>query len=372
MGKLDINRMQNATRLNKVDDAHVEMEGDLEEIFAIPDNTDIDPSIFESVDSEGKISGVVRLYQASASSTPANCIGFQFEDGTKTKRLILVDSTLKLYEWDDPTWDEVSNLEAPGSGKIIDLTDVDVTTAQMAAGIGKLLQVNALGDAFELVAGASGSGINTFTELTDCFDITTKDPGDFVVVDGAGTGLTTAAAPTGLGNPYVHWLSAPAVGSLSQWGVHGDPEDGGSTPEPWYPAWQWYDVAADPGGFLTAATLENHADGRTNLYMTLPAGVYDISMWYETSQPNQYGVREWRARSVIVDNANGPATFGASDTAAVRMTASADPAAKAGLQFLGTRQLFLTAEDDVWIEVHQDSGAAIQACRFYLSVSRIK
>jgi hypothetical protein len=376
MGKLDISRMQNATRLNKVDDAHVALEGDLEEIFAIPDNTDIDPPIFEGVNEKGKISGVVRLYQASASSTPANCIGFQFEDGTEIKRLVFVESKLRLFKWEDPNWTEISNLESPGSGKIVDLTDVDIEDDEMAEKIGYLLHVNDEGNAFELVEGASGDGINTFAELTDCFDPADKVAGEFVIVNEAADGLTTAEAPDGLGDPYVAWIHAPYGtddDDVFTWDVSGYGEDG-SGGNPWHPPWQWQNVLGlDPGNFLTQLEFENNLDpARNDLYITLPAGVYDVSVWYECTSPLPYGVREWRIRSVIEFNANGPATFGASNPAAVVLTAASNPQAKAGFHFLGTRQLFLTLDDDIWMEIHQTAGAGLDGCKLTASISRIK
>ena len=114
MGKLDTSRMSNATKLRKVDDAHVALEGDLEEIFGIPDNTEITTPIFEEVFPNGTIKRVTRLYMAAASSTAAECIGLQFEDGDEKKRMIFVDSEIKIYEWDDPDWTLVASMEQPG------------------------------------------------------------------------------------------------------------------------------------------------------------------------------------------------------------------------------------------------------------------
>ena len=163
MGKLDSSRMSNATKLNKVDDAHVALEGDLEEIFGIPDNTDIDPAIWSRVNPDGTIEGVQRFYMAAASSTAEECIGLEFDDGTKKKRIVFKDSGFFIFEWNttDETWDLVTDMEVPGSGKLTGLSDVDIEESELTTSVGYLVQVKD-DDEFDLVEAASSSGVTTF------------------------------------------------------------------------------------------------------------------------------------------------------------------------------------------------------------------
>ena len=378
MGKIDTSRMSNATKLNKVDDAHVALEGDLGEIFGIPDNTEIDPPIFENVYEDGTIGGVTRLFQAAASSTASECIGIQFEDDTAKKRMIFVDSALQIFEWneDDETWDLVANVEQPGSGLLSELTDID-TDAQEA---GWLLAVNGTNDGYIFVEPASASGVDTFAELTDtpdAFDGDTSfdpdnDPGKFVIVNEAGTALKLTAAPTGLGDPYVIWINSPSqdpdptsINWMSQ-DVDGS----------WSEMWLWEDVNITDGGLLTACPLTD--DGNSaNKFITLPIGVYDISFWYSSTGYSAYGLREWRVNDANREAGGtgtivGPAAYGANERANVYYPPAGGIQPCPGVQFLGTRQAIQLSATPFWFEARQTAGTGIPGTVFFVSISRVK
>jgi len=358
MGKLDASRMSNATKLNKVDDAHVALEGDLEEIFGIPDNTDIDPAIFEEVFPDGSIKGVVRLYMGAASSTAAECIGFQFEDGDEKKRLIFVDSVIQIYEWDDPNWTLVANMEQPGSGLLMNCTDLD--TAGIAAG--DIVVVNATEDGFELTAPASADGVVDFPDLGDTpADYSGASVGDYIAVNATADGLEFVSAPTGLGAPYVIWMVAASTAGWQN-------SNGGA----WHDAYNWVDASGfDDGGYLTAGTYVN--DGTdVNKFVTLPAGVYDVALWYDAPTQNPYGTREWRLFSVA-DEIAGPATYGSNDRAPVHYPDSENPpVALNGLHDMGTRQVIVATEDDVKFQVRQNSGSRLNGVTFYAMIYKVK
>ena len=368
MGKLDSSRMSNATKLRKVDDAHVALEGDLEEIFGIPDNTEIDPAILAEVFPDGSIGGVVRLYMDAASSTASECIGFQFEDGDEIKRLILHGSVIKIYEWNstDEQWDLVANMEQPGSGLLMNCTDLDVDP--IAAG--DVIVVNAGADGFELAAPASADGVVNFPDLDDTpGDYSGASVGDFIAVASDLESLEFVAAPSGLGAPYVIWMVASS--STGWWN---------SNAGVWADAFNWEDATGfDDGGYLTAGDYEDDevpSPTEASKYITLPVGVYDIALWYHTPNAAQspYGTREWKLVSLL-DYIAGPATYGSNDRAPVYYPDSADPPlALNGLHDMGTRQVIVNTEAafDIKFQVRQNSGGRINDVTFYAMISRVK
>jgi len=375
MAKLDTNRMANSTKLNKVDDAHVDLEGDLEEILGVPDNTVITSPIFGAalsglfpVNADGTISGVMKLLMSSASSVATECVGFEFSDGTATKRLIFSDSGLKIWEYVDNAWSQVADIEVPGSGSglLKNLADcADITT--LVGQAGKLVAVNVGEDSFTLVEPASASGIMTFAGMTDTpasYNGTSFDPADagkIVAVASGGAATELIAAPTGAGDPFVMYLGATVN---STWGRN-----------QWIDVYEWAFVNIGADGdllFDDTSVLSNDATVSpvaANKFIELEKGIYEINFWTATSTPSPYGIRQWRVAGTA---SNGQAILGASRRANTYYHASTGLNASIGIQDLGTRSLIQIAQGDIKFQVYQDSPGAINNSSFSAIIHKVK
>jgi hypothetical protein len=377
VGKLDTNRMANSTKLSRVDDAHVALENDLGEIFGIPDNTEIAAPVFGvnpdggvPVQPDGSIRGVPKFIAAVPAAAPGNALGFQFEDGTKTKKIAYVESELRIYEQDSAgVWTQIANLEVPGSGsgKLQNLSDVDDT----GIAAGKVLAVAAGGTSFELVDPAAGSGKSRFADLSDtpgAYNGTVFDPakvGYLVYIKDANN-LDFVAAPAGLGAPFVMHLRAPTVGSVSTL-------DGSGT---WRDAYEWeYVTYNDDGGFLTdnAALLTNDG-GDANKFITLDSGVYNVQVWWNTDTPLKYGVREWRIVPTTPANADGPAIYGANNPASLYLNSSTcQLEGLQGIQHLGSKQLLVLQDaEPVKFQVRSTAGNIQTGLTYFATISKVK
>ena len=378
MAKLSSGRMSNATRLGKVDDAHNELETDLEAIFGIPDETSISNSVFGgTVNSEGSITGVPVMKSDGQQSDPEDAVGFEFDDGSERKRLVLVNSSLEIHRWDSTSgaWELIANIESPGSGRLQDLSDVDIVSADMVAG--RVLQVNNTADKFELVEAASVGGISSFTELDDTPSPHTVVPfqafdpekaGWYVAIDGTGDGITFVEPPTGVGNPVAHWVKDN--GSYISWPSLSPTAD-------WFIWYRWAD-AGNVADLVTAATISNLDTNRPNGLITLNPGVYMVGVSFETPSGNKYGTRGWKVGS-SGGWAGGPAMQGVIDQAVARLdegTAGYQGIANP-IQDLGSR--LLTIGDDgsstpqqIYIQMQQDSGSAIGNARVSCWIHRVK
>lgn len=272
MAKLDVNRMTNSTKLRRVDDAHVELEGDLESIFGIPDNTPITEAIFGQapdgglpVNEDGSISGVIRFIMASDVSTAANSVAIEFKDSEEQKRIVFVDSGLKIYKAGAADWELVADLEQPGTGQLQSLADVDDTNF----GANKVLAVNGAGTGFIFVDPASASGITKFHELTDTPAIVgagydSAKIGHVAYIKST-TEIDYKAPPEGLGTPFVMCLTTPDDGVPISWRLLG---------RDWNDVTQWgYETIAD-GGLLITDTGLIDSDGK---FIDLDEGIYTIS-----------------------------------------------------------------------------------------------
>lgn len=178
MAKLDINRMINQTKLKSVDNAHNQLEEDLATILGVPDGQVITASIFgvnpendtpgdasKPVQADGSIKGIISFLLAAATADAADSVGLEFDDGTEIKRLCLVDSEIRIYKWDDPSWVLVTNLEIPGSMTFQGLHDTSVTLSIGEAD--KLVAIDSEGSYYVHVAAPAGTGETTFEGLTD-------------------------------------------------------------------------------------------------------------------------------------------------------------------------------------------------------------
>ena len=378
MGKLDVARMSNSTKLGRVDNAHVALEADLEEILGVPDNTIITiPILGQTSDGEppvqpdGSLRGIMRFYENGVISTVAGASGFEWTDGTVTKRVVLVDSVLNIYELDGTTWSKVASLETAATGKLTGLSDVDPSMTLVA---GKVLSVNAGGGTpyFELIDPASGTGVSRFADLDDTPAAANAIPGDpfadgdvgslVYVASTAALGFTPP--PAGLGEPFVMCLAT--TGDTLKWNTL-DP-----TETNWGYVIGWAPVGFnDDGGFLTdntALITGEGVDGNVNI--ALEAGLYQISLWYTTTNPNKFGTRQWR---IAGDSSDGPATYGIQQEANLYIPAGAtDPEVLPGLHFLGTQMLIQYADDTIKFEVKQDSGTRFNAVYYSAVISKVK
>lgn len=371
MGKLDINRMSNSTLVNRVDDQHVDLEGDLEDILGIPDNTEITNYVFGTnpdggypVQADGTIKGVPVLKSAAVVADPANAVGFMFDDGTVKKLLAYVDSELKIYEDDDypnEDWVLVGSVEIPGAGLLMNCTDLDTTGID----VGYIITVNATEDGFELTAPSAGTGITEFIELTD-------GPGDYGV---AGQMLVSDGPVAGT----ISWDDVPNFEDPEVYHMSSGWSTGWSTSGGWQTLYNWNEE--DPGslGLCQSGYMANNIpDGHANEYITgLTQGIYECSVWYSTGEgkENFLGKRRWRLHSTLGDIA-GPAASGACDrpTAAVAYVDGEyviDPID--GMKYLGTRMFTVTSTtSDLVVQVQQDSGSRIGGyVSFYCVIRKV-
>lgn len=380
MGKLDSSRMTNATKVGRVDDVHNECEADLGEIFGIPDDTRITNPIFGITDDgslpvndDGTLKGTMRLVMSGVESDPAQAIGFEFDDGTEKKRLVYVDSGLKIYHWNTSTlsWDQISDLENPasGAGLLSSLSDVDVTTPLTAD---QVLAVNALGTKFELQAPTAGTGKNRFADLDDTPLAANPSPGDpfastdvnRVVYVASESSLGFQDPPTGIGAPFAMMLRAPGgTGEFQEWG---------STPKTYIPMYQWsYMSYADDGDLLVDdPLLITSGATRANEFITLDKGIYDIGFWFTCKTTSQWGRREWRVQGTY---AEGPAAAGVNAQADVFYKPNLHLlGAHPGPTYLGHKTLLMIADGKINFQAKQDSGEKLTGCQFFASIVKVK
>jgi phage gp46-like protein len=365
--------MTNATKVSRVDDAHGELENDLGEILGVTDNQEITNPILgtapgggKSVQGDGSIRGTPILKMSSPTGDPASAIGFQFADGTKTKKLAFTNSGLAIWEWDGTSWTQVANIENPGSGAGTFLSLSDVDDSDYSGKAGYLVKVNAGADGLELVAPAAGSGITRFVDASDTpapYNGTPFNPADagklVYVVDSSTLGLT--APPTGIGDPFVMWIYASAA---SNWGRNS-----------WIDAYNWafVSVPGGDGGFLTdtASLLTNDGLAANKFIELATTGVYRMDVWYTTTTTNKTGTRSWR----LVENTAtiaGLAEDGADQHANFWFNSGTTAGGVAGLQFLGSRQFLVTSAGKVKVQVKQTANQTLAGVVFYANITRIK
>jgi hypothetical protein len=383
MGKLDINRMSDSTKLSRVDNAHVALEADLEEILGIPDNTPITNPIFgvspdsqPPVGSDGAIRAIMQFYESGVVGDPNDASGFEWVDGTETKRLIMINSGLKIYRLQGQTWSPVTDLEntVQGSGYLANLSDVDPSLAPTA---GQLLAWDNGNSWWEAVDPASASGKTRFADLDDTPDpsatgdpFNASDVGSIVCIAST-TSLGFKPEPAGLGDPFVMMLTAEAS-EEDGWGT--------SIKDAWTDVYNWgFQTFADDGGFLTDDTslLTNDTVPdvtEADKFITLTAGLYNISLYYEASNPTKWGTRQW---IIVGSNSDGPATNGIQQEANLfwQPTGIPDdeqPVALPGNHFLGSAALVQFADGTIKFQVKQDSGFRLNDVVFYATIQKVK
>lgn len=204
MGKLQSARATDATKIGSTDDNVRNLESDLSEIIGVEHDLEIVNPIFASasdanaaaadsstgqVNSDGSITGVLRMLSDNAAAYAAAGIEFQSTDGTRWK-ICATTTDLLLYTYNTVTaaWDEVYSFST-GISSFLNLTDVDPVTYVDQAG--KVVVVNAGEDGLEFQAGAGGS----VAKLEDIGDVPAYagNAGDFLA-------LTTPGA-------IPHWTS---------------------------------------------------------------------------------------------------------------------------------------------------------------------
>lgn len=142
MGVLSSTRSSDATKIGMTDDWDIELEADIAEIFGIQVDKVITSPIFavQSIDdaatidignggqvnSDGSITGVVRLAANVATAAGAAGVEFQSSAGERFKLCAIADN-LNLYLWnDDPgvlAWELQTSLNL-GTGSFLGLSDV--------------------------------------------------------------------------------------------------------------------------------------------------------------------------------------------------------------------------------------------------------
>jgi len=368
--------MSDSTKLSRVDNAHVALEVALSDILGVPDNTVITNPIFgvshdgeDPVQPDGSIRGVMKFYESGVESSASAASGFEFTDGTKTKRLVMVSSGLKIYSLSGTTWSPVTDLEntVQGSGYFANLSDVDPSLTPTA---GQLVSWDAVNGWWESVDPASGSGKTRFADLDDTPAAANPAPGDpFAAADvnkivyiASTSALGFKAEPAGLGPPWVMMLTATATDSWRSSANFGD-------------AWNWAPMTfSDDGGFLiddTSLITSDGADG--NKFIALDAGLYQISLYYSVANPNKFGTRSWRIQGT---NSDGPATFGIQQQANLfwnpALPDTENPGTLGGLHWLGTQTLIQFSDGTIHFEINQDSKTTFTGLVLYAVIARIK
>lgn len=396
MAKLDSGRMSDATRVKQVDDQHRQFETDLEEIFGIPDNTDITKPIFGSnprtpgnppVNKDGSITGIPVFKLNSPAGTAAGGVGFEFDDGTERKRLVYVNSKLGIYKYDstNDSWTAVANIEEPGSGSgyLTSLLDVDLDPIDEDVA-GFILKVTDTPPyKFELVEKTVIGGTTEFTGLTDVSistPLSSADEGKIVQVNSSGY-LALEDPPNGLGDPWVMWLKAQ---SASNWGkaqsiintAGGNPQHTHGS-EGWLNTWLWsYPFEGEAQLVTDAALLTKATYGTTdylNYYITLQPGVYTCALWYSAPSFNLRGFREWRIMPYTATTLDGGAVY--SDRYEPPRQLAADSKTyetTGGTHYLGTKDLVVTGAGKVGFQVRQSSDNDINSATFYASITKVK
>jgi len=369
MAKFDTSRMGDSTVVGRVDNQHNAMEEAVEDVFGIPDNTEITAYIFgenpeatgdRPIQPDGSIRGVPVLKSSGAQSDPASAVGFKWDDGVAKKLLVFVDSLLQLYEDDDypnESWSLVMNLEEPGSGQLVNLTDY-TETAALADRIGYLLKVNAAGNGFDLQAPSGGTGVTTFIALTDT-PVGYGTTGQILAVAAGGTSLEWIDVPTAA-SPFIMLAEAEAA---SSWG----------SSQNWGDVYNWSLIDPGTSGYLItdeSTYLANDTapdpDQANKFFKNLVAGVYEISVWYVTAVGAERvaGIRGFRV--FATSSLYGPAVEGVAHRATVGFNADGTLGAIDGAKFLGSK-MFITkiTTTDLRVQVFQDSGGSISGTDLY-------
>lgn len=395
MAKLDGGRMSDATKVKQCDDVHRQFETDLEDIFGIPDNTDIANPVFGEnpevsgsapVNSDGSITGVPIFKLSSPAASAAGGVGFEFDDGTKKKRIVFVESELRVYEEVDGAWTQVANLENPtgGSGLLTSLSDMYVNDPLDSGDAGKVLRVRTSSPyEFELVSPAQVGGVTEFVNLDDVATaaLLSGDVGKVVTVQDQGGGvykLDLAAAPAGVGDPWVMWLKA---NSVTNW-VHEKIQK--TTTAPWQPdaadgwanTWNWSYPYPSQAELITDSDLltaydPGGSDTKLNYYVTIPVGVYRVAFWYEAESFNIKGTREFRMRAITGVAIDGGALYADQNNPPVNYEPG-ESTPVGGIHHLGTKDLIVTTEGTFTFQVRQNSDAPIAGSRFYASITKVK
>lgn len=379
MAKLDINRLGNQSKVNRVDNLHNQLEEAIEEIFGIPDNTEITSYVFgvnpedqgKPIQTDGSIRGVPVLKSSGPQATPSTAVGFKFDDGTTKKLLAFVDngteSVLLVYKDDDypnEDWDQVASVEVPGSGKLTQLTDWEGPTTLTGTHNGKL--VKCTGTGFDLQDPAAGAGVTEFTALSDAPAGGYGVSGQVVRSTGAGLEWYTLV---GSASPWVLMVSANSIegwGSTNTWrDMYGwdveDPEGSGQYVVPVGDESLW---------------LDDDGDDSDKFFINLEPGAYEISMYYWTADgmDNGFGSRQWRVQGTDL---YGPAVVGVSQRAPAGFNENGGIDGIDGAKYLGTRLLIVgTKTTDMKIQAFQDSGVSIGTsagddCIFYAVIRKV-
>lgn len=385
MAKLDTGRMLNSTRLKKVDDAHRQLEADLEDIFGIPDNDPIDNPIFGTnvedpseppVQPDGSIRGVPTFATSAPQTGASNAPGVQFGDGTYLLKICLEQGKLQLFKSDDDgaTWDVVSNLEDPASGQglFTALSDVDIDTL-VADKIVKVQSDGGGGYEFVLADPATVAGRTTFVSLDDTpIDALSSHVNEIVYV-ASSSALGYTAFPTGLGEPWLVFLKAQTT---ENWGSSGL----------WKQTYNWIhdpDIGSAGGQVITSGVLINQTadEVRANAYLSLEVGTYDISFWYYTADSNdKYGVRMWKVQPASGTGESGspgtcigPAADGIEHMPTLSWEYSTrDPVSINGNKYMGSAKLIVTSAGNFEFDIRQTNGIVIYNCDFYISLAKVK
>lgn len=188
MAELTNTRTSNATKIGQTDDWDAELEQDIADLFGIAINHPITSPIFAvqsitdgavasagggQVNSDGSITGVIRMLTTVA--TAVGAAGFEFQStGGERYKICAVSENLELYKWNATTevWDHIRSLNL-GFNSFLEMTDVmpDVDPPEdktYEGHAGEFVAVNADEDGVEFIPIAP---VATVEELQDIGDV---------------------------------------------------------------------------------------------------------------------------------------------------------------------------------------------------------
>ena len=193
MGYLDANRVLDPDDGEQFVIAHKDLEVALSEIFGIPLERRITQSILGTVAADGSFT-LIRL-KSKPGVQAADAVGVEFTDGHITKRILYVDSRIKVYSKAGQAWEQVHDFESEDNPDLTDLEDVDKTQVELSDAnknkiVYTVLGTNNQGVLFGLAKNEIASdGAKSFFELDEVgSEWTVRVPGSYCkITDDAGS-----------------------------------------------------------------------------------------------------------------------------------------------------------------------------------------
>jgi hypothetical protein len=263
MAQLKTERMNDDTAISSVDDGLGLAETAVGTILGIPMDFEIAGSVFQSIDSSGRITGRPRIFNESGSEAAAAGIEFIDDLADIGVRLVPIGGGLMVYKR-DPASATVGTLiqDLAEERKLVNLDDVDPTVLDAD---GKIL--GTLSGQVVAIEPSSGGAV-AYIDLTDVADANYLGKEDYVptvVETGGGAGylqLQPVPGSTGV-NTFIELLDTLA-GPLS------DSEFARLV------------ISRTGGTYFVGASDHWHARAQYQSNQTVPTGVQFKYIWFGT------------------------------------------------------------------------------------------